>query len=318
MASGGYGGGGAGVWGAPPTSAAAAGSGEKDSLRQTWVTQYSKAVQADSWGDVVEAQDSYQAMAAIMAAKQGQVATTSLERDTMHRLVLCLSARVNALKTMKESGVISATDMKKLQPVFESLFTGQEPSPAGFPVEPVKFQTANPVRPSTEGEIICGDREETYSDFQSSRAALANVNGTVVSIKVDKIGLKDAQVYIDPTMTVLVADPKGNILDTHDTPAATEKRVTHVIFGTTVYLNISLEDMQRRNAAIFFEFKHYKPKKKKVSTRCWCFMELNELRKDEEILLEIYHKPTDLKKKKLSLHSEKQLYLHLIPSFIRP
>lgn len=220
------------------------------------------------------------------------------------------------MKTLKDT--ITAGDMKKLEAVFESLFTGQEPSGATFPVECTKFQNANPVRPSTEGEIICGDRDESYSDFQNSRAALASVSGTVVSIKLDKIGLKDAQVYIDPIMTVLVADPKGNILDKHDTPVATERRVTHVIFGATVYLNISLEDMQRSNAAIFFEFKHYKPKKKKVSTRCWCFMELNELRRDEEILLEIYHKPTDLKKKKLTLHSEKQLYMHLVPSFIRP
>ena len=28
--------------------------------------------------------------------------------------------------------------------------------------------------------------------------------------------------------------------------------------------------------AIIFEFKHYKPKKKKVSTKAWAFMELSE------------------------------------------
>lgn len=306
--SGGYGG----------ASAAGGPGGEKESLRLTWANQYKKAVMADSWGQVVEAQDAYQAMAAIIGAKQGQIPATSLERDTMHRLVLCLSARVNALKTLQEKDCLNAADMKKLEVVFESLFTGKEPSGSQFPVDSRKFQSVNPVRPSTEGEIICGDRDENYSDFQNSRAALQSVSGTVVSIKLDKMGLKDAQVYIDPILTVMVADPKGNILDKHDTPVATERRVTHVIFGATVYLNISLEDMERANAAIFFEFKHYKPKKKKVSTRCWCFMELNELRRDEEILLEIYHKPVDLKKKKLSLHSEKQLYMHLIPSFIRP
>ncbi len=45
-------------------------------------------------------------------------------------------------------------------------------------------------------------------------------------------------------------------------------------------------------------------------------MELNELRRDEESVLEIYHKPTDFRKKKLNLHSVKQLYLHLTPSFM--
>jgi len=74
--------------------------------------------------------------------------------------------------------------------------------------------------------------------------------------------------------------------------------------------------LTRQNAALFFEFKHYKPKKKKVSVRCWSFMELSELKRDEEIVLEIYHKPTDLKKKKFKLHSEKPLYLHLYATFI--
>ena len=41
------------------------------------------------------------------------------------------------------------------------------------------------------------------------------------------------------------------------------------------------------DAAIFFEFKHWKPKKKKMSTRCWAFMELQEMRPDEEIALEM-------------------------------
>jgi len=39
-------------------------------------------------------------------------------------------------------------------------------------------------------------------------------------------------------------------------------------------------------AAIFFEFKHYKPKKERVSTRCFSFMELDEIR-DGTISLEM-------------------------------
>merc|ERR1719174_1776081 len=180
------------------------------------------------------------------------------------------------------------------------------------------------VKPSMEGEIIEAGEEQfgnaggyNASDWAQSQAALKSVCGTVVCIRIEKIGLKDAQEYIDPFMTVLVADPRTNTLDTHDTPVAPERRATHVIFNHQVYLNISLEDMQRQSAALFFEFKHYKPKKKKISTRCWAFMELNELKMDDEIVLEIYHKPTDLRKKKLKLHSEKPLYLHLYATFIK-
>jgi len=234
----------------------------------------------------------------------------SKEKDTMHRLALCLGARAQALKTLNET--LSSADMKALEPVFEVLFTGKEP--AVFPVDAAKYQNAMPIRPSGEGEIMLAPEAEEAAvseDWQQHQQVLRTVKGTVVCFRIEKIGLKDAQDYIDPYMTILVADNKQNLLDSRDTPVAADKRATHVAFNCQVYLNVSLEDMHRQGAAIFFEFKHYKPKKKKVSTRCWAFMELSELKPDEEMVLEIYHKPTDLKKKKLNLHSEKPLYLHL-------
>mmetsp|Transcript_90389 Transcript_90389/g.269693 ORF Transcript_90389/g.269693 Transcript_90389/m.269693 type:complete len:292 (-) Transcript_90389:187-1062(-) len=285
---------------------------EKEQMRAAWQAQFEKALKADSWGQVCEAQEEYRAMASQMAAKQGLPFITSKEKDTMHRLSLCLSARVQALKMLNDS--ITSMDIKNLEPVLEKLFTGNEPDM--FPVDPSKYMTAAEVKPSTEGEIICGDIDEPPSDWQQHQAMLRNVTGTVVALRLEKIGLKDSQEYIDPYMTVLVADARTNLLDTHDTPIAKERRATHVIFDHQVYLNISLEDMQRQGAALFFEFKHYKPKKKKISTRCWAFMELNELKRDEEIVLEIYHKPTDLRKKKIKLHSEKPLYLHLVATYI--
>ncbi|CAK9005081.1 Axin interactor [Durusdinium trenchii] len=287
---------------------------EKEQLRLSWMTQFNKAQQHDSWGQVVEAQEDYQSMASQIAAKQGLPFITSKEKDILHRLALCLGARAQALRTLHEN--ITVTDMKCLQPIFEALFTGAEPDV--FPVDASKYQfAASMVKPSTEGEIICADAEdETSTDWHQRQAVLRTVRGTVVCFRIEKIGLKDAQDYIDPFMTVLVADSRANILDSRDTNFACERRATHVMFTQQVYLNVSLEDMERSGAAIFFEFKHYKPKKKKISTRCWCFMELAELKRDEEVVLEIYHKPTDLKKKKLNLHSEKPLYLHLFATFI--
>lgn len=286
---------------------------EKEQLRLRWRDQFAQALQADSWGQVVEAQEEYQQMAAYIAAKQGGAIITSREKDTMHRIVQCLSARAQALRTMHE--MITSADMARLVPVFEALFTGAEPDE--FPIPAHKYQSAVPVVADTDGEILCADADEApASDWQQAQAALRTVRGTVVGIRIDRIGLKDAQVYIDPHMTVIVADTRANMVDTHDTPVSKERRATYVIFQHQVYLNVSLEDMQSMAAALFFEFKHYKPKKKKISTRCWAFMELNELVPDQEIVLEIYHKPTDLRKKKLVLHSEKPLYLHLQATFI--
>uniref|UniRef100_A0A7N5P4M1 Axin interactor, dorsalization associated n=1 Tax=Ailuropoda melanoleuca TaxID=9646 RepID=A0A7N5P4M1_AILME len=63
-------------------------------------------------------------------------------------------------------------------------------------------------------------------------------------------------------------------------------------------------------AAIFFEFKHYKPKKRFTSTKCFAFMEMDEI-KAGPMVIELYKKPTDFKRKKLQLLTKKPLYLHL-------
>jgi hypothetical protein len=181
-----------------------------------------------------------------------------------------------------------------------------------FPIDPVKYRDTALIRPTVSGQILEANAER--SDLEITHDLKSRVSGTLVALRIDKWGLKDAQTYIEPRTTVLVTDSRGAVLDAQDTPHATEKRVTHVVFEHTIYLRVSFEEMQRKGAAIFFEFKHYKPKKKKVSTRCWCFMELNELKPDQELVLEIYHKPTDLNKKKLKLHSVKSLYFHCTAS----
>eukprot|EP00438_Fugacium_kawagutii_P033012 Skav230195 [mRNA] locus=scaffold1418:314816:319000:+ [translate_table: standard] len=193
--------------------------------------------------------------------------------------------QAQALRTMHEN--ITVTDMKTLVPIFEAkaLFTGAEPE--AFPIDATW----------RKGE------DESSTDWHQRQAVLRTVRGTVVQLgsvisllslanfaaklmpveisdqkywsvvdrcfRIEKIGLKDAQdcEYIDPFMTVLVADARANILDSRDTNFAAERRATHVMFNQQVYLNVSLEDMERSGAAIFFEFKHYKPKKKKISTR---------------------------------------------------
>lgn len=71
-----------------------------------------------------------------------------------------------------------------------------------------------------------------------------------------------------------------------DLPIAAEKKHPYVIFNKTVYLQTPIRQMRRENAAIFFEFKHIKPKKGNyTSTRCFCFMEMDEV-KEGKIQLE--------------------------------
>lgn len=81
------------------------------------------------------------------------------------------------------------------------------------------------------------------------------------------------------------------------------------------------------DCAIYFEFKHFKAKKNKISTKCFAFLEKDEI-KDGALALELYvcprsrsyahkhgpcryQKPVDYTKKKLCLLTEKKLFLHV-------
>ncbi|EER12785.1 Hexuronate transporter, putative [Perkinsus marinus ATCC 50983] len=280
-------------------------------IRRRWASQLTKACEADDWGQILEAQEGYRKLAIDMAATRGHLAVSSTDQEITRKIILCLSAR---LEILSKSGVrsghlgITIADLKSLEPGrFELLVIQNTPSyslvilylflPAAaspyaaadkFPVSATKFREASPIiKDDTAGDTV-DYAQRDVSDFHQSHAALTEV--------------------VDPDQTVVCS------VDTH---ISRERRVNHVLFEERVYLAVSLEQMQRTNSAIFFEFKHYKPKKKKVSTRCWSFMELQELKPDEETVLEIYHKPTDLRKRKLKLHSVKKLLSPAMSDTIR-
>ncbi|CAB1340486.1 unnamed protein product [Coregonus sp. 'balchen'] len=133
---------------------------------------------------------------------------------------------------------------------------------------------------------------------------------SLLTIKIDKIGLKDAGQCIDPYMTVSVKDVNGIDLNpVQDTPVATRKEDTYIHFSVDIEIQRHIERLPK-GVAIFFEFKHYKPKKGFTSTKCFAFMEMDEI-KPGPIVIELYKKPTDFKRKKLQLLTKKPLYLHL-------
>lgn len=69
-------------------------------------------------------------------------------------------------------------------------------------------------------------------------------------------------------------------------------------------------------AAIFLAFYHYKPKKRKKSCRCWAMLEMDELpgstsTSSSALVLELYEKPVDPKRKRIHLFTIKELYVHV-------
>ncbi|XP_076964167.1 axin interactor, dorsalization-associated protein-like [Callospermophilus lateralis] len=118
---------------------------------------------------------------------------------------------------------------------------------------------------------------------------------TLLTIRIEKIGLKDAGQCIDPYITVSIKDLNGiDLTPVPDTAVASRKEDTYVHFNVDIELQKHIEKLTR-GAAIFFEFKHYKPKKRFTSTKCFAFMEMDEI-KPGPIVIELYKKPTDFKR----------------------
>lgn len=275
---------------------------ERAELRTRWLKLYNESVENDSWGQVLEALDGYDKLLITLEKASVHLDLTPDEKIILGKLHVCLQQRVKSIRD-KATNSMPLDQFKRLKSVFESLFTTQK---IAFPLDVTQFED-KPAAPATFSPYEAaqgGSLLPPPAPFMAGEQAL--------TIYIEKIGLKDAQTnYVDPFITVSVVS-KGVCLErTQDTPIIPpQKRVQqHILFGNTVYIQTPLQKMPS-DCTIFFEFKHYKPKQRKVSTRCWAMLEMDEMNPGP-IALEIYRKPTDLNKKSIKLFSVKPLYLHL-------
>ncbi|KAJ8275362.1 hypothetical protein COCON_G00099870 [Conger conger] len=291
---------------------------------QKWHASFRKGTDFDSWGQLVEAIDEYQILARQLQ-KGAQLPNSSEfsedQKKTLGKLATCLEMRSAALQCTQSQEDFKLEDLKKLEPIIQNVLTYNKGFP--FDVQPVPLRKI--LAPGEEENLEVEAEEDAVvgagspESFSSRVPALQGTllprlpsepGMTLITIKMEKIGLKDAGQCIDPYITVSVKDLNGVDLNpVQDTPVATRKEDTYIHFGMDVEIQKHLEKLSK-GAAIFFEFKHYKPKKRFTSTKCFAFMEMDEI-KPGPIVIELYKKPTDFKRKKLQLLTKKPLYLHL-------
>ena len=137
-----------------------------------------------------------------------------------------------------------------------------------------------------------------------------------VSLHLSSIGVKDAAVYVNPFVSIVVSSAQGPPVEVQATPflSLSPSLPLHLHIGRVVHLHTSLQRMEDECLSVFFELRHWKAAKKKVSTRLFAVLEVDEMRRAAQrdmVALELYRKPTDWSKKKLHLLSIKPLYLNL-------
>uniref|UniRef100_A0A8C5HMF4 C2 Aida-type domain-containing protein n=1 Tax=Gouania willdenowi TaxID=441366 RepID=A0A8C5HMF4_GOUWI len=286
---------------------------------QKWHASFKKGTDFDSWGQLVEAIDEYQILARQLQKEVQASNSSDFTEEQKVIITVCVFGVFSAAPQNAQSKEeFNLEDLKKLETIIKNILTFNKEFP--FDVQPVPLRKI--LAPGEEENLEMEEDEDAAAGAGATDAFLQRAPGTLLprlpsepgmtllTLKIEKIGLKDAGQCIDPYMTVSVKDMNGvDVNPAQDTPVASRKEDTYIHFGVDVEIQRHVEKLPK-GAAIFFEFKHYKPKKRFTSTKCFAFMEMDEV-KPGPIVIELYKKPTDFKRKKLHLLTKKPLFLHL-------
>ncbi|KAJ3607012.1 hypothetical protein NHX12_026527 [Muraenolepis orangiensis] len=212
------------------------------------------------------------------------------------------------VEAIDEYQILARQLQKEVQSTNSSDFTEDQKKTLG------KFATCLEMR---SGSLQCSQPTGDFrlEDLKSLEPIIKNIltYNKEFPFDVQPVPLRkilDAGQCIDPYMTISIKDVNGvDVNPVQDTPLATRKEDTYIHFSVDVEIQRHVERLPK-GAAIFFEFKHYKPKKRFTSTKCFAFLEMDEI-KAGPIVIELYRKPADYKRKRLQLMTKKPLYLHL-------
>jgi len=290
----------------------------KKQAKTQWQKLLKDALEFDSWGQSLEAVEEYEKLTRLIETQIPDLRLTPEERNTCLKIRQALLERTHTLQDVTASG-IKHEEIKKLMQVLDVLF---DKAVDNFPVALQTTTMPSSIDRKEEIASLGDENREVKSEGGTLLPAPSKIKHgqTTFSVFIDKIGLKDAQTYIAAHLTISVADGKSTVLETQDTPHSNKLKPQYVTFGTNVFIQTPFDDFKQGHA-VFFEFKHFKPKKKKQSTRCFAFMEFDEIQKAKDsggaLVLEIYKKPTDLARNKLNLFSIKKLYLHVQLNFVK-
>mmetsp|Transcript_15635 Transcript_15635/g.43736 ORF Transcript_15635/g.43736 Transcript_15635/m.43736 type:complete len:284 (-) Transcript_15635:1185-2036(-) len=274
----------------------------REDTRRRWEKVFKEAFEFDTWGQVEEAWEAYSKLGNAISNEHAEnsLGLTAPERLDVQKLGHCVMTRAEELRTGQDQRM-GLNNMKKISVYLKGFLVKDD---LLFPLQ------LNNIGPPAAREVVGEEVHEVEGGSLLPPKASVRRGEQFLAITLDKWGFKDESGYIDPYVTVNVVDSKGDLVESsQDTPISNRNKPNYLIFGNTVHIQTALDAMPD-NAAIILEFKHYKPKKKKVSTKAWCFFEMSEV-KNGPLVCEIYNKPTDPRRKKLSLMTVKQLYVHL-------
>lgn len=274
---------------------------EKKHAKSQWSRILKDALDADSWGQSIEATEEYEKLYRMLEIQIPELQLTSDEKNTCMKIAHAVSLRMKTLQGVEAAinGASSSSsamqkltldEIRALQPVLQDLF--DRPATSSFPIA-LKNYTAVLEKKDTArgGEVFianddrlekeegeagtllpprqknkahnemgdswletlvllcrCHDTERaSLFTFLSFDPAQVKSGQTTITLTIDKIGLKDAQSYINSFIAVSLALDNGSIFESQKTPISTSLKPNYVSFGHTVHLQMTFEEIQARS-----------------------------------------------------------------------
>lgn len=235
---------------------------------------------------------------------------TDEQKKVLGKISVCLNLRCKVLQNPGSPEGIMLEDLKRIGSTLKTVLSQKcQDFPVDITVAQIRTQSLNNAQfaPSPDPDE---EKQESRVNGNLLPKPLAVEGMPTLMIRIEKICLKDARQFIDPCITVSVKDSMGiNLMAPQETPVAIRRESQQIIFNMDVYIQKWIDSLPS-GFAIFFEFKHYKPKKCAMSVKCWACMEKDEI-KEGNAALELYKKPTDYKRKNIRLLTVKPLFLHV-------
>lgn len=172
-------------------------------LRRRWARSLDAALQADGWGQIVEALDAYERLGRMINSSIEGLRPDAAMRAMLNKTVLCVNMRAKALKSETEADAAagpSIDQMKTLGPFIRALFTDEQEA---FPFNVARLGGRG-AAVELDSSAAGGKEEEEHRGGSLLPAPALRAGEQYISVEVEKWGLKDAETYVDPFVTVLV------------------------------------------------------------------------------------------------------------------
>ncbi|KAG9394233.1 Cytoskeletal adhesion [Carpediemonas membranifera] len=264
---------------------------------QTWQTALRKAIEYDKWGQPIEAEEGYASLTNSITAFLKTTPQPPAVDTLIRKLSLTVDLRCKAVADMDATFI----DSRALEQVAALVPLLDEPDRVQtWPVDlrqwegdqtpRMKVNPSNPDLGAIGGSLLARPAADPGSVYVAVRIKLAVVP--------DAHKMKDAMV----TSTLVMG---GRTVEVQHTPFA--RNATEdgkgLVFHDIIFLQKPFADMA--GGRVFLELRHYKPDKRKISLRCYTYLDLGALQ-EGQFFLAWLKKPADyaMGKKKVAWKGE--------------